>query len=394
LGGPWKTLFEVAVALDGLRPVLPITSIVRDGKRVIRTTCPATNQRLSDMKELAGKPVEFRPINRTIGPQKYVLSGVPQDIPLEFIAKTFGVTEVTRLLKGDTPTRSVSFMTEKKPEDSFRIPLCGMLPVRPFVRDPPQCFRCHRWNHTAKHCRTRARCYHCGKQGPKEAGQHFVCCQRAGTPRCINCGGSHMAAYKGCPARKETVQYLQKRLGVQPRQRPPQAAVTAPAPWALKTKSPPQITTHRPSQIAPALLSETDFPTLQTKPHIQQQTTPVQTTQTTTQTDPTTATLTAILGHMQSIFMAMRSVQDLIQRLPKDLLAKAEKDLTKVQEEVGSSQVLDSILEVALGSAKTTPQTKPKPTKQHTPVKAKDSSGEISTSSPGTSEASTATKIA
>ena len=51
---------------------------------------------------------------------------------------------------------------------------------------------------------------------------------------------------------------------------------------------------------------------------------------------------------MQSIFMAMRSVQDLIQRLPKELLSKAEKDLTKVQEEVGSIQVLDSILEVAL----------------------------------------------
>ena len=157
--------------------------------------------------------------------------------------------------QGDTPTRSVSFMTEKKPEDSFRIHLCGMLPVRPFVRDPPQCFRCHRWNHTAKHCRTRARCYHCGKQGPKEAGQHYVCCQRAGTPRCINCGGSHMAAYKGCPARKETVQYLQNRLGVQPRQRPPQAAVTAPAPWALKTTATTQTTTYRPPQITMALLS-------------------------------------------------------------------------------------------------------------------------------------------
>jgi len=81
LGDPWKTLFEVAVAHDGLRPALPILSIVRDGKRVLQTTCPATSQRLSGMKELAGKPVEFRPINRTIDPQKYVISGVPQDTP-------------------------------------------------------------------------------------------------------------------------------------------------------------------------------------------------------------------------------------------------------------------------------------------------------------------------
>ena len=55
LGDHWKTLFEVAVALDGLRPALPISSIVRDGKRVLRTTCPATSQRLSVMKELVEK---------------------------------------------------------------------------------------------------------------------------------------------------------------------------------------------------------------------------------------------------------------------------------------------------------------------------------------------------
>jgi ABC-type branched-subunit amino acid transport system ATPase component len=39
-------------------------------------------------------------------------------------------------------------------------PLCGMLPVRPLVRDAPQCFLCYRWNHTAKYCKTGARCYH------------------------------------------------------------------------------------------------------------------------------------------------------------------------------------------------------------------------------------------
>ena len=202
-----------------------------------------------------------------------------------------------------------------------------------------------------------------------------------------------MAAYKWCPARKETVLYLQKRLGVQPRQRPPPGSSYSPGSVGIKNQITPTNNYTPTFPNSSALLSETDFPTLQKKPHIQQQTTPVQTTQTTTQTDPNTATFTAILGYMQSIFMAMRCVQDLIQRLPKDLLSNAEKDLTKIQEEVGSSQVLDSILEVALGSAKTTAQTKPKPTEQHTPVKAKDSSGEISTSSPGTSEASTATKI-
>ena len=120
------------------------------------------------------------------------------------------------------------------------------------------------WNHTAKHYKTRAWCYHCGKQGPKEAGQHFVCCSKAGTPRCNNCCGSHMATYKGCPARKETVQTLQKRLGVQPRRHPPGSSYN-PVSVGIKNNSPPQTTTHRPYQIAPALLSKADFPTLQKK---------------------------------------------------------------------------------------------------------------------------------
>ena len=95
------------------------------------------------------------------------------------------------------------------------------------------------------------------KAGSEESGTAFCVLREGRLPGCISCGGSHMAAYKG---RKEIVQNLEKRMGVQPRQRPPQGAVTATAPWALKTKPPPQTTTHRPSQIAPALLSETDFP--------------------------------------------------------------------------------------------------------------------------------------
>jgi hypothetical protein len=43
LSDPWKTTFEVVVALDGIRPALSITSIITDGKRVVRTTCSATS---------------------------------------------------------------------------------------------------------------------------------------------------------------------------------------------------------------------------------------------------------------------------------------------------------------------------------------------------------------
>ena len=72
----------------------------------------------------------------------------------------------------------------------------------------------------------------------------------------------------------------------------------------IKNNSPPQTTTHRPLQIAQALLSEADFNTLQKNPQIHQQTTPIQGNQTptTSQTDSKT------YGHIQSIFLARRSV--------------------------------------------------------------------------------------
>jgi len=100
----------------------------------------------------------------------------------------------------------------------------------------------------------------------------------------------------------------------------------------------------------PALLSEADFPTLQNTPH--------------TTTDNTNTDNTYRLHHSNThghnrphaVYLPDNGQHPGSDpETANDLLAKAEEDLSKVQEEVESTQVPSSMLEVALQSAKHTP---------------------------------------
>jgi len=72
-------------------------------------------------------------------------------------------------------------------------------PPRP-KRQIPQCARCQRYGHTRSFCYRKARCVKC-------AGDHAtVDChrkERSDQAKCVLCGGSHPANYKGCSVYKE-----------------------------------------------------------------------------------------------------------------------------------------------------------------------------------------------
>ena len=48
-------------------------------KTVLKTSCLVSGNRLAAMKELAENPVEFKPIDRIVGPEKYVIATKGQD---------------------------------------------------------------------------------------------------------------------------------------------------------------------------------------------------------------------------------------------------------------------------------------------------------------------------
>lgn len=99
----------------------------------------------------------------------------------------------------------------------------------------PQCKKCQAFGHTRTYCSRQYRCVKC-------AGKHSTTeCNKAEDmeAKCVNCGGSHPASYRGCIVAKELQMIKNKKLKTK---QMPSSNISAPA-----TKITTQHTTTRPS---------------------------------------------------------------------------------------------------------------------------------------------------
>jgi len=64
-----------------------------------------------------------------------------------------------------------------------------------------QCFKCQKYGHTAKHCRSRQRCGYCAAPAHSDADCDLR--GRGETPRCAVCNGQHTAWNRSCPERRK-----------------------------------------------------------------------------------------------------------------------------------------------------------------------------------------------
>ncbi len=74
--------------------------------------------------------------------------------------------------------------------------------VKKYERPPLRCFNCQRFGHVAAACKGKRRCGKCSEDHDfKECKNQIKCC---------NCGGTHVAAYRGCPvhAKADVVQKM------------------------------------------------------------------------------------------------------------------------------------------------------------------------------------------
>jgi hypothetical protein len=392
----WTSDFEVLMSLNRIFPGMKFqVRHTKEGATLIRTTSEDTRDKILHLEILEMKPVHFELLTAPTRKLRYVITKVPFQIPEKYFEEVHGFSEVRRLMKGDAKTQSLVFTATEKPPSEVSVPYYHIMPIRPYVPDPPQCFRCHKWNHTMKFCKARPRCYHCGKPGPKDAPPHFVCCKKTETPTCINCQGSHNPAYKGCPARIQTVYAIHERMGLEPQRKTPVVPLVAtPAPWMTTSKN-----------ALDATSLEKDFPALQTtvatpvapppkqinipkKPELPKE-------------SHVTATVTAILAHMSHLMKTVDTIKELIKSLPRDLYKKAEQDLKEAQMTVPTDQVLGSVLDNALtkiSKTKETPRHHHKAqiketTKTQRTSKKKTPTQVTSPSSLGISEDSVQTKI-
>lgn len=142
---------------------------------------------------------------------KYVLRGLPgktvaEDVKRELERQGYKPRHVTQLrLSGRNVALYLVYFSAGE-ETAMEFPKCTSLrgisvKVETFrgKKGPTQCYRCQRYGHSSAACKHPARCVKCGgaheaKSCPKTKEDKPVCC---------NCGGSHVANYRGCSAAKK-----------------------------------------------------------------------------------------------------------------------------------------------------------------------------------------------
>ena len=77
---------------------------------------------------------------------------------------------------------------------------------------PTQCFKCWKWGHTQKYCRSKPACGNCGTTPHLQANEE---CERA--PRCAVCGGKHLARARECPVGQQAWQRAKSVYESRPR---------------------------------------------------------------------------------------------------------------------------------------------------------------------------------
>lgn len=145
---------------------------------------------------------------------KVVISGLPayvteQDLVNALAVKNFEASQASRLSSrfGRSNKFLVTFVRDSEREGKDTRPaaaiyrLLDLFHVRVHVASykrppgPPQCYICQEYGHGSANCGRPRRCVTCGENHTK------VNCTVAYKDRkCCNCGGSHQANWRGCPA--------------------------------------------------------------------------------------------------------------------------------------------------------------------------------------------------
>lgn len=123
---------------------------------------------------------------------------------LSSIHEIVSVRRFCRKVNGEIkPYESVSltFITNNLPEFVY----CDLWAYRvhEYVSPLLQCFKCFKFNHNAKYCRSTQKCSICSEE------HHFSTCTNPNITKCLNCGGQHLAISKLCPVKIQKT--LEKR---------------------------------------------------------------------------------------------------------------------------------------------------------------------------------------
>lgn len=134
---------------------------------------------------------------------KFVITGVDPEIDEQTIKENTGAIQVRRLKKrveGELRnTTGVVLAYDSPPPPVVYLGFMGYH-VHEYVPLPVRCDTCQLFGHTSRTCSRGQKCSRCGR------GHSYDSCPVKDDVthcRCVNCGGQHSAAYRGCPVYKQ-----------------------------------------------------------------------------------------------------------------------------------------------------------------------------------------------
>ena len=172
---------------------------LRKGKWLISCENPNAQKNAATSTHLSGATFKCHiPKNTTKG----VIGPFNMNINIEEVKKSMQkekkVSDIQRIYKGQTPTAmlKVFFESETLPKE-VRVG-AEIFVVQPFRRTVIRCSHCQALGHKKLECQAKMpTCAGCGSAPhDKDPKINSMMCNKK---KCINCGGPHSAAYKGCP---------------------------------------------------------------------------------------------------------------------------------------------------------------------------------------------------
>lgn len=196
--------FSISKWLNGLVGNLKNIKKVKEGL-LVETTSANQASRLLTVSKIGNYKVKVLPYKSLNISKGIVFCHDLLNCSLEELLeelKDEGVLDIKRIktkkngLLVDSPNHIFTFnnyILPNKVKVAFYV-----LPVRPYIPNPIQCYRCYRFGHFSNSCNHEEMCI-CGnfKHDNTPCNDIFVC---------INCGGNHSPRAKSCPIMKEEIQ--------------------------------------------------------------------------------------------------------------------------------------------------------------------------------------------
>lgn len=142
-----------------------------------------------------------------IGVVRFVPTSISTEDLFKKLSSSYEIVAVRRFTKREGGevrpfgTVALTFLASSLPEcvylDIVRFK------VHEYIAPLLQCFKCFKFNHGAKICRSAQKCSICSND------HHYSQCESTASMKCVNCGGAHLAISRECPVKQEKLKLSQ-----------------------------------------------------------------------------------------------------------------------------------------------------------------------------------------